>query len=149
EAPRLVEAQVGHRIEERLPLVVERVGAEAKCSRGGINRGSATAGIALAVVFKREARRQAAAELPRVSGAYDAVGRSVVVHPGAQEGIGSLEVQVEERSHAAYREAGKLDEPTRVTELDRCQLVGLGTGRACLRLEECIEVGAQGAILGL
>src|SRR5260370_42577046 len=76
EAPLLVETQVNHGIEELCPLVVERVGANPKYRRGGIYRGSATASIAFAVVFKREARRQAAAELPGVSSADDAVGRS-------------------------------------------------------------------------
>src|SRR5258708_29809786 len=79
EAPLLVEAHVSHGIEELLPLVVERVGAKPKCGRGGIYRGSATARIALGVVFKRDIPRQAAAELPGISGADAAVGRSVVV----------------------------------------------------------------------
>src|SRR5712672_1125727 len=118
EAPLLVEAQVSHGIEELLPLDVERIGANPKCSRRGIYRGPATASIALAVVFKRQARRQAAAELPRVSGADDAVWRSVVAKPRPRKGVGSLEVHVEERPHAAGREAGKLDEPTRVAEDD-------------------------------
>src|SRR5262249_50635330 len=113
--PLLVEAQVSHGIEELLPL---DVGGEVAPNRKSICRRSATAGIALAVVFNRQARRQAAAELPRVSGADDAVGRSVVVHPRSQERIGRLEVQGEERPHAAYREAGKLDKRTRVAERD-------------------------------
>src|SRR6266478_790895 len=134
EAPRLVEAKVEHGIEELLPLVVEDVVANRKWSRrhdsrhspydphcvrpskAKIHRGPATAGIALAVVFKRDAPRQAAAELPRVSGADDAVGRSVGGKPPSRKRIGSLEVQVEERPHAARREAGKLEEPARVTE---------------------------------
>src|SRR5258708_18933747 len=97
EAPRLVEAQVSDRIEELLPLVVECVGTDPKCtSLGEIYRGPATAGIALAVIFEREARRQTAAELPCVSGAYDAVRLSLAAKPLPPARLGSVDAHPDE-----------------------------------------------------
>src|ERR1700752_3630328 len=92
KSPALIEADVEDGIEELLTLVVRPHGAEPErgghvaladwtASAGEVDGGPAATAGSPARILKREARRQAAAELPRIGKARNADGRRVAAEP--------------------------------------------------------------------
>src|SRR5215467_1692574 len=119
KTPLLIDAKVEDGIEDLLPFDIHDATRIKRCGRSSndaarsqIGGGATVAACCKTTVLQREARRDAAAELPRIGNTRDAVRRGVTAHTLTGEGVSTLEVHIEERPHAARRKPGELQEGT-------------------------------------
>src|SRR6202521_1861855 len=118
-APALIDAQRKDGVEEYLALVV--VGFAGDCERWRCGRANASAGADVdrrpaatarrpAAVLKRQGRRQAGAELPRIAKTVNADLVGLIAGARIGDGIGIGRDDVEKRTDAARRRPGELNE---------------------------------------